>query len=194
MNNFKWKFKITWLRKNLGFWTDAHAFYSIWKVMPSNHLTKCNMLRGNALHFTRKLNTNQYSKTLVVRRHSFSDMLNLISYARVWRKNHLYDLSNVACSCCRCHNNPRCSLLIMSMHVLRLKAAESFLETSQCTYFTEKSRLRDVERADFIRYWRRFGLKNLDKPKVFIKKNKINHSYHQFYPILTKIRINRGLL
>jgi len=37
------------------------------------------------------------------------------------------------------------------MHTLRLKAAESFLET--------KSGLRDVKRADFIRYWRRSALK-----------------------------------
>jgi len=47
--------------------------------------------------------------------------------------------------------------LIASTYVLRLKAAESFLETSQCTYFTEKSGLRDVITADFIRYWRRSG-------------------------------------
>jgi len=78
--------------------------------------------------------------------------------------------------------------------VLRLKAAESFLETSQCTYFIEKSGLRDVKRADFIRYWRRSGLTNPDKPKIFIKKNERNHSYHQFYLVLAKIRINRGLL
>ena len=51
-----------------------------------------------------------------------------------------------------------------------------------------------MKRADFIRYWRRSGLKNPDKPKIFIKKNVRNHSYHQFYPILAKIRINRGLL
>ena len=87
----------------------------------------------------------------------------------------------------------------MSTHVLRLKAAESFLGTSQCTYFIEKFGLRDVKRADFIRYWRRSGLKNPDKPKIFIKKNEWNHSYHQFHPILAKIqinwiRINRGLL
>ena len=31
---------------------------------------------------------------------------------------------------------------------------------------TEKSGLRDVKRADFIRYWRRPGLKSLDKPKI----------------------------
>jgi len=53
-----------------------------------------------------------------------------------------------------------------------LKAAESFLKTSQCTYFTGKSGLRDVKRADFIWYWRRSGLKNLDKPKTFIRKAK----------------------
>jgi len=47
-------------------------------------------------------------------------------------------------------------LLIVSRHMLRLKAAESFLETSQCTYFTEKctyftekSGLRDVEQFLF---------------------------------------------
>jgi len=35
---------------------------------------------------------------------------------------------------------------------------------------------------------------NPDKPKIFIKKNVRNHSNHQFYPVLAKIRINRGLL
>ena len=78
--------------------------------------------------------------------------------------------------------------------MLHLKAAKSFLKTSQCTYFTEKSVLRDVKRADFIWYWRRSRLKNLDKPKVFLKKNVRNHSYHQFYAVLAKIQINRGLL
>jgi len=52
--------------------------------------------------------------------------------------------------------------------VLRLNTAESFLETSQCTYFTEKSWLRDTKRANFIRYWWRTGFKNPDKPKIFI--------------------------
>jgi len=33
-----------------------------------------------------------------------------------------------------------------------------------------------------------------DKPNIFIKKNVRNHSYHQFYPVLAKIRINQGLL
>jgi len=51
-----------------------------------------------------------------------------------------------------------------------------------------------VKRANFIRHWRRSGLKNPDKPKIFIKKNVRSHSYHQFYPVLAKIRINRGLL
>jgi len=32
------------------------------------------------------------------------------------------------------------------------------------------------------------------KPQKFINKNVRNHSYHQFYPVLAKIRINRGLL
>jgi len=82
----------------------------------------------------------------------------------------------------------------VSTHVLCMKAAEYFLGTSQCTYFTEKSGLRDVKRADFIRYWRRSGFKNPDKPNIFIKKNLRNHSHPQFYPVLAKIRINRGLL
>jgi len=46
----------------------------------------------------------------------------------------------------------------------------------------EKSGLRDVKRADFIRYWRRSGLKTTDKLKIFAKKNVRNHSYHKFYP------------
>ena len=124
----------------------------------------------------------------------FSIMFNVMRYARVRSNYRLYDQSNVACSCCRCCNNPKCSLLIVNTYVLRLKAAESFLDTSQCTYFTEKSGLLDVKRADFIRYWRRSGLKNPDKSKMFIKKNERNHSYHQCYPFLAKIRINRGLL
>ena len=61
----------------------------MWKVMSSKHLTEYNTLRGNALHFTRKLNT-QYTETLV-RRHSFSDMFNMISYAHVRRINRLND-------------------------------------------------------------------------------------------------------
>jgi len=54
-------------------------------------------------------------------------------------------------------------LLIVSTLVLRLKAAESFLETSQCTQRTQQcesaeiSGLRDEKRADFIRNWRRSG-------------------------------------
>jgi len=52
----------------------------------------------------------------------------------------------------------------------------------------------EMWRADFIRHLQRSGLKNPDKPKIFIKKNVRNHSYQQFYPALAKIRINRGLL
>jgi len=54
--------------------------------------------------------------------------------------------------------NAKRSWGIVSTLVLRLKAAESFLETSQCTLRTqergsaEKSGLRDAKRADFIRY------------------------------------------
>jgi len=63
--------------------------------------------------------------------------------------------------------------------VLRLKAAKSFLETSQCTDFTDKSGLRDMKSRFYPVL-----------VKIFIKKNVRNHSYHQFYPVLAKIRIN----
>jgi len=58
----------------------------------------------------------------------------------------------------------------------------------------EKSGSRDVKLANFIRYWQRSGWKNPDKPKIFIKKKVRNHLNHQFYPVLAKIWINRGLL
>ena len=51
-----------------------------------------------------------------------------------------------------------------------------------------------MKRADFIRNWRRSELKNPDKPKTFIKKNVRNHLFDRFYPVLAKIRTNRGLL
>jgi len=35
------------------------SIYSIWKVMPSKHLTEYNTPRDIALHLTRKLHTNQ---------------------------------------------------------------------------------------------------------------------------------------
>jgi len=58
----------------------------------------------------------------------------------------------------------------------------------------EKSGLQDVKKTNFIQYWRRSGLKNLDKPIIFMKKNVRNHSYYRIYPVLAQIRINRGLL
>jgi len=39
----------------------------------------------------------------------------------------------IACGCGRCYLNSMRSLVIVSLLVLRLKAAESFLETSRCT-------------------------------------------------------------
>jgi len=146
------------------------------------------------LLYTSNANSTLINSQTLVRRRALSVMFNVVCYARVSRNNRLYDKSNVACSFSRCYDNSKRSLLIVSTHVLRLKAAESLLETSRCTYFTKKSGLRDVKRADFIRYWRRSGLKNPDKPKIFIKKNVRNHLYHQFYPVLAKIRIDRGLL
>ena len=74
-----------------------------------------------------------------------------------------------------------------------LETSHALLRTKQCGR-AEKSGLRDVQRADFVRYRRRSGLKNPDKAKIFIKKNVRNHSYHQFHPVLAKIRINRDLL
>jgi len=91
----------------------------------------------------------------------------------VWRNNRFYGKSNVACSCGRCYDNAKAfrrntsvlTLLIVSTLVLRLKAAEYFLENSQCALHlriqqretAEKSGLRDEKRADFIRNWRRSG-------------------------------------
>jgi len=96
-------------------------------------------------------------------------------------------------------------IIILNIHwwswalMLHLKADESLIKSSQCTYSTEKCRLQDVKRADFIQYWQRSGLKNPGKLKIFTKKNIRNHSYHQFYPVLAKIwikriRINQSLL
>jgi len=48
-----------------------------------------------------------------------------------------------------------------------------------------------VKRGNFIRCWQRSGFKNPDKPNIFKKTNVKNHSYHQLYPVLAKIRINR---
>ena len=50
----------------------------------------------------------------------------------MWRNNRIYDELNVPCSCSRCYHNPKCSLVIMSTLVLRLKADESFQKTSRC--------------------------------------------------------------
>ena len=55
---------------------------------------------------------------------------------------------------------------------------------------------RDGRRSE-SRAWRFAdvdGLKNPDKTQIFIKKNIRNYSYHKFYPVLAKIRINRVLL
>jgi len=76
--------------------------------------------------------------------------------------------------------------VIVSTLVLRLKAAESFLET--------KIQITRCEKSKSYPVLAKIRLKNPDKPKIFIKKNVRNYSYHQFYPVLSKIRINRGLL
>jgi len=137
--------------------------------MPSDYLTEYNTLRNNALHSTRTLNTKTET---VVRWRALSVMFNVTCYAHVWRNNRLYDKSNVACSCGRCYRNPKRSLMIVSTHVLLLKAAESFLETSQCTNFTEKSVLRDVKKADFIRCWLRSELKNPEETEDFYEEKR----------------------
>jgi len=71
----------------------------------------------------------------------------------------------------------------------RPRLAKMGLGTSRTSLMTPS-----LKRADFIRCWQRSGLKTPDKPKIFIKKNGRNHSYHQFYPVSAKIRINRGSL
>ena len=110
-----------------------------------------------------------------------------ISHARVWRNNRLYTISRM--------------LHAVASVVIIIPYARWWFWAWLCCAWKlpnrskgQKSALRDVERADFIRYWRRSGLKNPDKPKIFIKKNVRNHSHQQFYPVLPKIRINRGLL
>jgi len=76
--------------------------------------------------------------------------------------------------------------------VLRLKVGESFLETIQRTQehnsvVVQKNPDYEMRQEIFIRNWQRSGLKNPDKPEIFIKNNVKNHSYHQFYPVLMKI-------
>jgi len=80
----------SWLRRTLGFWTDAEWSISsqfIWKVMPSKHLTERNTLRDNALH-----THTQYKQTVTMaRRLALGVMFNVICSAPVWRNNRLYD-------------------------------------------------------------------------------------------------------
>ena len=84
--------------------------------------------------------------------------------------------------------------------MLRLKAAKSFLETSQCTLrtqqcgSTEKIRTTRCENSKFYPELAKIRIKNPDKQKIFIKKNVRNNLHHQFYPVSAKIRSNRGLL
>jgi len=54
-------------------------------------------------------------------------------------KNRPCDELNVAHSCGGCYHNAKRQLVIVSTLVLRLKSAESFLETNQCTLRTQKS-------------------------------------------------------
>ena len=81
--------------------------------------------------YTRTLNTDQLTETVVQRR-ALNVMFNVMCYARMWRNNRLFDQSDVARSCGHYYHNSERSLVIVSTLVLRLKAAESFLETSQC--------------------------------------------------------------
>ena len=139
----------------------------------------------------------------------------------VWRRA-LNVTFNVMCYVCVCRNristiisrmlNAVAAVVIIILNVrcwswalcVASERCRIFLETSQCTRTQQRgsaeiSGLREVKRADFIGYWRRSGLKNPDKPKIFLNKNVGNHSYHQIYPVLEKIRINqmwinRGLL
>jgi len=56
-------------------------------------------------------------------------------------------------------------LVIVSTLVLRLKASESFLETSHAHTAQKNPDYAMWKRADFIWYWQRSGLKNPCKPK-----------------------------
>jgi len=80
-----------------------------------------------------------------------------------------------------CYDNFIRSLPIASTLVLRLKDAESFLET--------KIRNTRCEKSRFYPVLAKIRIKNPDKPKSFKKKNVRNHSYRQFCPVLVKIRI-----
>ena len=57
-----------------------------------------------------------------------------------------------------------------------------------------KIRIVSCEKSRFYPVLANIRIENPDKPKIFIKKNVRNHSHHQIYPVLAKIRINRGLL
>jgi len=81
--------------------------------------------------------TDKQTETVVWRR-ALSVIFNVIHYARVWRYTRLYDESNVARSCSRWYHNSKRSLVVVSMLVLRLKAAESFIESSQYTLRTQQ--------------------------------------------------------
>jgi len=126
-------------------------------------------------------------------------MFNVIYCACVWWNNCLFDWSNVVCSCGHCYHSKR-SLMIVSRLTLCLKAAESFLETSQCPNehkqhgSAEKSGLRDVKRADFMRYWQRSGWKNPNKTEDFYKEKRYKLFVPPVYLMLEKIWINWGLL
>jgi len=74
----------------------------------------------------------------------------------------------IANCCGRCYHNSERSLLIVSMLVLRLKAAESFLETSQCTW---EHNTVEVQKNSDYEMWK-----------------------ERLYAVLAKIRINWGLL
>ena len=105
------------------------------------------------------------------------------------RDNRLYDYS---------------SWMLHAVAALRLKAAESFLETMPVNKNTtawkcRKIRITRCEKSRFYLVLAKIWIKNRDKQKISIKKNVRNHSYYQFHPVLAKnqinrIRITRGLL
>jgi len=118
-----------------------------------------------------------------------------ICYAHVWSNNRLYTISRLlpaAAVVVSSYHNSKPSLVIVSTPALRLKSCQ-ILPRDQSVHFknttVSKSKNPDYE------MWKEQILSGIgedpDKPKIFVKKDVRNHSYHTFYPVLAKIQINR---
>ena len=167
------------------FYDRSISSHSIRKVMPSRHLTEYSTLRDNARH----KHTQHWSIDW-----------NRSAAACLERYERSTYVIPVVCDAIIVSTISRMSHAIAAVVIVILNAGWWSWARLCCVWklpnlsWRQKSGLQYVKRADFIRYWWRSGLKYPDKPNNFIKKNVRNHSYHQLYPVLTKIRINRGLL